>query len=193
MTEEKPKQEEKKSGEKKHEKTEVKKENLKKETQEKKETAKEEKSEDKKESKKPVQTKPKVKKTEAKVNVSSVPISTKKAVAVCKFIKGKKIEKAINDLAAVTTQRKAVPMKGEIPHRKGRGMMSGRFPKKTSEHFIKILKGLQGNASVNGLENPVIKLAVANIAQRPYGRFGRVKRKRTHIMIVAKEKTEAKK
>ena len=204
MTEEKPKQEDKASerpGEvvlKQEEKEEVV-ETQKKETEEKveekkkeietskKETEeKDEKTDEKKETKKSVETKPKVKKTEAVVNITSLPISTKHSTFVCKFIKGKKIEDAIKDLEKVVILKKAVPMKGEIPHRKG--MMSGRYPKKTAEHFIKLLKGLSANANVNGLENPIISEAIANLASRPYSKFGRVRRKRTHIKIVVKEK-----
>ena len=131
-------------------------------------------------------TKSIIKKTNAFVNVTNVPISPKHSFAICKFIRGKKIESAINDLKEVALVKKAVPMRGEIPHRKG--MMSGRYPKKAAEQFIKILKGLSANANVNGLENPVIFEAIANVAPRPYGQFGRVQRKRAHVRIVAKEK-----
>ena len=168
-----------------------------KETEKKDEPSKEkteEKSEDKKEpEKKPVQTKPKVKKTKAVVNSFNLPISTKHSIAVCKFIKGKKIENAMNDLEKVISKKLPVKMKGEIPHRKG--MMSGRYPKKAAQHFIKLLKSLSGNVNVNELESPMITEAVANIGSRPYGRFGRVRRKRTHIKIITKEKVnkEAKK
>jgi len=159
----------------------------------KKETEKE-KVEDKKDSKevekteeKPVEKKEtEVKKTSAFVNISSIPISTKHSIAICKFIKGKKIEGAIDDLEKVVLLKKAVPMKGEIPHRKG--MMSGRYPKKAAGHFIKLLKGLSANANVNGLEAPVISEAIANLASRPYSKFGRVRRKRTHIKITATTK-----
>ncbi len=142
--------------------------------------------EDKK--KKPIQKKPVVKKTEAVVNARSLPISTKYSMAICRFIKNKKIGKAIVDLGQVITKKKAVPMKGEIPHKKGRGMMSGRYPKKASEHFIEILKSLQANANANEIENPRIVEAVANLASRPYGRFGRIRKKRTHVKLVAKNK-----
>jgi ribosomal protein L22 len=132
-------------------------------------------------------TKPKVKKGEAVVNSYSLPISTKKAADVCRFIKGKEIEKAISELDEVARGKKAVPMKGEIPHRKGK-IMSGGFPKKTAEEIIVVLKGLAGNAAVNEIEDPVIVKAAANMASRPFGRFGRVQRKRTHLMITAREK-----
>lgn len=145
----------------------------------------EEKKEEAKEKKK--QTVPKIKRVEAVVNSYSLPVSTKTAGAICKFIKGKKIEKAIEDLEQVIKGKKAVPMKGEIPHRKGK-IMSGRFPKNASKHFITVLKALRGNSIVNGIDEPVINEAIANMASRPFGRFGRMKKKRTHITIKAKEK-----
>jgi len=140
------------------------------------------------EKKKPIQKKPVVKKTEAIVNAVNLPISAKYAVAICKFIKNKKIENAISNLEQVLIFKKAVPMKGEIPHRKGKGMMSGRYPKKATEHFIKLLKSLLANATANGLENPIIVESVANTASRPFGKFGRIRKKRTHVKIKCIEK-----
>ena len=131
---------------------------------------------------------PKIKKESAFVDSKSLPISTKHATAICKFIKNKPIQKAINELEEVMKLKKAVPMKGEIPHRKGK-IMSGRFPVRASEHFITILKGLQGNANQNDLDEPIIKEAIANKAQRPFGRFGAHKKKRSHVKIIAFEKS----
>ncbi len=142
--------------------------------------------EKKKEQKKP-------KKTEAIVNGKSLPISTKKSAAVCRFIKGKNIQRAISDLEQVLAHKKAIPMKGEIPHQKGKGISSGGYSKKTAENFIKLLKSLQANANAGGLEEPVIVEAIANKASSPYGRFGRIKRKRSHIQIKVKEKKKWKK
>ena len=45
---------------------------------------------------------------------------------------------------------------------------------------------------MNGMDEPIIVDAVPNRASRPYGRFGRVKRKRTHIFIKAVEKSKLK-
>jgi ribosomal protein L22 len=136
---------------------------------------------------------PKVeKKDHAVVNAKSVHVSTKYAMAICKFIKWKEISKAIADLEQVVVKKKAVPMKGEIPHRKGRRMMSGRFPKKGSEQFIILLKSLLSNSNMNGLENPIIVEASSNMAQRPFGRGG-IKRKRTHVRLKAMDKQSIKK
>ncbi len=129
----------------------------------------------------------KPKKTEAVINGKSLPISTKKSVAACKFIRGKKLQKAISDLEQVLTHKKVIPMKGEIPHQKGKGISSGGYSKKTVEHFIKLLKNLQANSNANGLDGPIIVHAMANLASRPYGKFGRVRKKRTHVQIKVKE------
>lgn len=132
------------------------------------------------------------KKTEAIVNGKSIHVSTKQSIAVCKFIKNKTIDKAIADLEQVILKKKAVPMKGEIAHKKGK-IMSGKYFKKCSEAFIILLKSLKANSIANGLENPIISEAIANNAQKPYGKFGRIQRKRAHIKIKAIEKKIAKK
>ncbi|MCK5149910.1 hypothetical protein KAJ87_03210 [Candidatus Pacearchaeota archaeon] len=136
---------------------------------------------------KKVEKKPVIKKTEAMVNGTGLAISTKVATSICRFIKGKKIEDAIAYLEQVQVQKKAIPMKGEIPHRKGK-MMSGRYPKKASENFVKLLKNLLANSHVNGLERPIISEAIANLASRPFARFGKFRRKRTHVKIKARDK-----
>ena len=164
----------------------------------KKEPEKIEKKEKKKEDEKPAEAKkeeikPTVKKTEASVSADNLPLSTKQSVAICKFIKKKKISDAIRDLEEVIALKKPVAMKGEIPHRKGKGMMSGRFPKNAAQRFIVLLKSLSANANMNELEEPIIVEAIANIGSRPYGRFGSIRRKRTHIQIKAKDQKKKKK
>ena len=153
---------------------------------EKKEEIKEESEKRKKEIKEEIP-----KKSEAFVNAYNVPISTKHSIAICAFIKNKKIAHAISELEEVAVLRKAIPMKGEIPHRKGK-IMSGRFPKKAASSFLKLLRSLNANANYNKLEEPIITEAIANIGARPYGKFGRVRKKRTHVKIIAKDKQNKK-
>jgi len=143
-----------------------------------------EKIEDKKETPKVVK-KPK---TEAFVNSFNAHLSYKTSGAVCRFIVGKDIDTAIEDLELVARGKKVVPMKGEIPHKHGKGIMAGRYPKYAAEHFIVLLKTLAGNANVNNIEEPIIVEAFANIGERPFGRFGAVRRKRAHIKIIVKSK-----
>jgi len=160
-------------------KTEEKKEEIKEETKEKKEEKTKEKKTEKKSEKK-------VKRTEAVVYGKDLPISTKHCIAICNFIKGKKIDEAVHLLGEVLTMKKAVPMKGEIPHRKGR-IMSGRYPINAIKGFVKLLKQLAANATVNELELEKVKIECkADRASRPYRRFGNKRFKRTHVMLKLK-------
>lgn len=150
-----------------------------------------EKTEKKPEEKKAEEVKKKAKE-EVVVRGRNLPISKKHSMAIGNFIKNKKIKDAINDLEDVLKLKKAIPMKGEIPHRKGK-IMSGRFPKNASGSFLKLLKSLSSNAEFNDIEEPVIIQTISNIGQRPYGRFGAFRRKRTHIEIIARDKKILKK
>jgi large subunit ribosomal protein L22 len=151
--------------------------------------------------KKPEEKKPETKKKEAPrkivkkdfavVNVRGVPISTKYAIEICRFIKGKTIADAVKVLEEVLRKKKAVPMRGEYGHK--RGIMSGRYPKVATEHFIRLLRSLGSNSVANGIDVPVVSEAIANLGARPMARFGRWQRKRTHIKLVAREKKEIKK
>jgi ribosomal protein L22 len=151
------------------------------------ETKKEDKKEIKPEEKKEKKIVKKIKRDEATINGISLPISTKDSTAICRFIKHKSIDKAISDLELVEKLKKAIPMKGEIPHRKGKGIMAGRYMTKPVGFFIRMLKNLKANANMNEMEEPIITEAVPNRASRPYGKGG-MKRKRTHIFIKVVEK-----
>lgn len=145
----------------------------------------EEKAEEKKVEEKKTEKKEIAKKTEAIVNGKDLPISTKHSMAICDFIRGKRIEGLIPELEKVIKLKVPMRMKGEIPHRHG-NIMSGRYPINACKSFINLLKSLQANASVNGIENPRIVLAKANKASRPYRRGGRERFKRTNVLLIAK-------
>jgi ribosomal protein L22 len=142
------------------------------------------KKEEKAEIKKPAK---KIKKEEVEVNAKSVPISTKYAIYLCKFVKGKRTGDAIRDIEQVILLKKVVPMKGEYAHQKGKGISSGKFPQRAAKHFLVLLKSLAGNANNHEIDVPIIVEAIANQAAMPFGRFGRVRRKRTHITLKARE------
>lgn len=149
-----------------------------------------EKVEEKKEKLKEVAKKEIVLKDKAVVNGFSLGISPKNSKYICKVIMGKKIEDASEFLGQVILKKKAVPMNGaEIPHRKGKGMMSGRYPVNAAKEFIHLLGQLKANAQVNGIENPIITLAIANKAQLPFKKEGR-RGKRAHVHIEVREKTK---
>lgn len=129
------------------------------------------------------------KKEEAIARGLDLHASKKHCMYICSFIKGKKIDQAIKDLESVIKLKLAVPFKGEIPHRKGKGMMSGRYPQKTAKQFISILKALRGNVLVNSmdLDKARITIASANWASLPAKRGG-ARFKRSHVLLIAKEK-----
>ncbi len=114
----------------------------------------------------------------------NLPISKKHGLAICKFISKKKIEEAIRDLEKVIRLKTPIPMRGEIPHKKGKGIMSARYPIKASRIVIKLLKGLNANAFVKNIEIENYRIAAkTDPAPRPYKRFGQKKMKRAHIII----------
>jgi ribosomal protein L22 len=125
-------------------------------------------------------------KTEAISRGQSLHCSRKHAMYICSFIKNKTPAQAITDLESVISMRKPIPFKGEIPHRRGK-IMSGRYPVKASNIFISLLKSLQGNIIVNGLdpESTVIKTASATHASRPMRRGG-MQGKRTNVLLIAR-------
>ena len=114
-------------------------------------------------------------------------VSLKQSMAICDFIKGKKIDIALRELDEVMKMKRAIPMKGEVAHRKGG--FAGRYPAKAAYVFIKLIKSLSANASAKGLDTEKIRLfASANKApspQRP-GKYSGRKFKRTHIFVSAK-------
>ncbi|VVB79677.1 50S ribosomal protein L22 [uncultured archaeon] len=145
-----------------------------------------EKKEEKKKETKKVQQK--VKKTEVVVNAQSVQGSVKTASAICRMIRYKPLEKAIEELELVAKQKKVVKMKGEIPHKKGVGIMAGRYPHKLAKEFLVLVKSLKSNADSHDVENPIIVEAIPNKAYLPFGRMGKVRRKRFHLRLKAMEK-----
>lgn len=122
-------------------------------------------------------------KNEAVVNGRDVGISTKHAIAVSDFIRGNNVDVALAKLEEVSKMKRAVPMKGEIPHRKGR-IMSGRYPINAVKEFIRLVKNLRANAINHNLELEKFKLfCMTNKATRPQRRFGSRRFKRSHVQL----------
>lgn len=129
----------------------------------------------------------------ASVQGRDIVISTKNAASICRAIKNKTIGQAKALLQDVTKKKKAIAMKGELPHRKG--MERGRYPLKACVAFLKLLKSLEANASQKGLETEKLLLhAQVNRAGKVMRSGRRMRRaKRTHVIIFAeKQKDEEK-
>jgi len=132
----------------------------------------------------------KVKKSETSVVAENLPVSTKVGIAICKYISQKKVDKVIEELEQVVRLKRAIPMKGEYSHRKGK-MMSGKYPTRAAKEFIILLKSLKSNAIQHDIEDPTITKTIANKGSTTYASGGRTK-KRTHIKIVCKQKEKSK-
>ena len=72
----------------------------------------------------------------------NLPFSFKVAYEVAKFLKGKKVTRAIRELNEVKEQKTAIPYKRynrDTPHRRG-DMAAGRYPVKAAEYVLPLLK-----------------------------------------------------
>jgi ribosomal protein uL22 len=127
-----------------------------------------------------------------------LPLSFKKSVEVCHFIRGKDVKKVLMHLERVAKLKEAVPFyrynKGGLGHRDGYG--PARYPVNICKAMIKIVKDAQSNAEQKGMnkESLIISRAMANKAPNTmhYGRH-RGHMKRAHIEVAVSEKKQAKK
>lgn len=150
----------------------------------------EEKVEVKTETKKATKKKDIIVKEVAVANGLSLRISKKSAIAICKVIKGKSPQAAVKRLEDVLTEKRVIPMKNrEVGHKKGKGLAGAKFPKNACKEIINLVKQIEANAVVAGIENPVITIAKTDGASRPFRRAGR-QAKRAHVHLEVKDKTK---
>lgn len=126
-------------------------------------------------------------------------ISHKHAREIAVKIKGMSIEKARTYLQSVVNLERAVPFKrynNEMGHKSDTGVMSGRYPKKASTEFIRLLDNLESNAEYRGMDLDRLKIINATVHKgRKIERFipraqGRATPKidiLTHVELVAQE------
>ena len=127
----------------------------------------------------------------------ALPISMKKTVEVCKFVRGRKVADAIRLLGMVEDEKIAVPFgtyaKGGSGHKLGIG--PGRYPKKACIQVIKLLNQVSSNAKNKGLDSK--KLVVSGMVAKKganawhFGRQRRRRMKRTHVEVVVAESAAA--
>lgn len=129
----------------------------------------------------------------------NLPISTKHAITICSFIKGKDITKIKNILNKVLEEKEVIKLKRfyhKRGHKKGH-LGPGFYPKKASLHFLNLLQTLEANAKNKGLNSELLQIekAIANKASLSwhYSRHRGRRMKRTHVEIFASEKQTPKK
>lgn len=130
----------------------------------------------------------------------SLPISTKKSVELCSFIRGKDLDKAKRLVQGVIDEEIAVPFRkynhGGTGHKPGH-VGPGKYPKKVCEDVLDLLNQVRANAKNKGLDpaNLTVTSILANKGAMAwhYGRQRRRRMKRTHIEIVVSESLPKKK
>ena len=129
----------------------------------------------------------------ARVVGRSLPISTKKSVEVCNFIRNKTTSQAKEILQRVINKKQAIPFRiytKDLGHKRGIG--PGRYPKNVAIEINNLIEAVEANAQFKGLNTSdlQIKHICAHMASRPwrYGRKRRRKAKRTSIEIIVEEK-----
>lgn len=139
----------------------------------------------------------KVEAPHAKAVGPDLSISTKHSIEICRWIRGKKVQKAKDMLNMAMEKKVAVPFKrfkGDIGHKPG--MMAGRYPVKACKEILTIIESAEANAQAKGLstEDCILHILCHKAAKvRRYGRnIGRFA-KRTTIEAVLEEKKKAEK
>ena len=127
----------------------------------------------------------------AKACARNIHVSTKHAIEICSYIRGKSLDSAKRMLQMSIDMKRPIPIKRFTngPGHKS-GMGSGRFHVKACEEILKALESAESNAKNKGLGS---QLTLAHIAAQKAGKqshYGRKRRsifKSTHIEVVVEE------
>lgn len=129
----------------------------------------------------------------AKAIGESLPISRKRSIMICQYIRGKNLQKAKKLLKDAIDLKKPVPFtkfNDGMGHKPG--MSAGRFCVKACQNILAMLESAEANAQFKGLSTAdlIVKHVVAQKGPKTwhYGRFPRRRAKRTHIEVVLEEK-----
>jgi large subunit ribosomal protein L22 len=126
-------------------------------------------------------------------------ISHKHAREIAVQIKGLSIERARDYLQNVVNKQRAVPFrryKNQVGHRSDPGVMSGRYPEKSANEFIKLIDNLESNAEYKGMDLDRLKIVNATVHKgvlikrftpRAMGRATPKNNVLTHVELVAQE------
>ncbi|MGM0404752.1 MAG: 50S ribosomal protein L22 [Thermoplasmatota archaeon] len=136
--------------------------------------------------------------TTAKAYGKNLQISPKKSVEVCRFVRGKDVDVAIDMLEEVIEGKRAVPYrkhKKQIAHQKGVG--PGGYPKKVATKIRDMLEEAKSNAESKGLDADDMQILTISAHQgevikgyqpRAFGRSSPSDRKTSNIEVILKEK-----
>lgn len=122
----------------------------------------------------------------------NLPISLKKSIEICDFLRYKELKKAQRILNEVMKKKTAIPFKRynmDTGHKPG--IAAGRYPEKASSEILNLLNSAEANAENKGLdtEKLVISKLIANKGNKMFhpGRHRGIKMKRTHLEVKLEE------
>jgi len=136
----------------------------------------------------------------ARGKVNEVPVSPKHAIEIASFIKNKRAGEAVAYLEDVVAGKKAIPFRKfnrNVAHKRGlSGWDAGRYPKKASEAYIRLLNSVTRNAEYIGLDAE--KLQIVHVSAnrgrglrgffpRAMGRSTPKRRETVNIEIIVRE------
>jgi len=136
--------------------------------------------------------------TTAKAYGKNLQISPKTSVEVCRFVRGKDVDVAIEMLEDVIEKRRAVPYRRhnkQIAHQKGSG--PGGYPKKVAGKIRDLLEEARSNAESKGLDSDEMEIlsisahqgeVIPGFQPRAFGRTSPSDRKTTNVEVILKEK-----
>ena len=136
----------------------------------------------------------------ARGKANELPISPKHAIEIASFIKNKQTNEMITYLGMVVAGKKAIPFRKfnrDVAHKRGLiGWDAGRYPKKASLAYIRLLESVKKNAEYIGLDQE--KLEIVHVSAnrgrgqraffpRAMGRATPKRRETVNIEIVVRE------
>lgn len=133
---------------------------------------------------------PEKKEDYAFAQIESAPISLRKSIEIARFLKGRKLDEAIELLDQVMKKKVAVPFKKfkSAPHKPGIG--PGKYPVKAAYYFMALLKNVRANAQNKGLSDDVVIYNLSADKAPTVSRYGRkrgIHAKRTHLQVIVAE------
>lgn len=126
----------------------------------------------------------------ARARGSNLTISLKKSVEICKAIQGKKVGYVKKYLQNVIDGKEVVPYtryNQEMPHKKGKGIAAGGYPKNVAKEFLKLVSTAEKNAEnneINGTLYVISASARQGTSRYKMGRFLGRQRKSTHAEVI---------
>jgi large subunit ribosomal protein L22 len=138
--------------------------------------------------------------TIARGKANELPISPKHAMEIARFIRNKKTGEVVSYLEDVIAEKKAIPFRRfnrKVAHKRGlTGWDAGRYPRKASKAYIRLINSVTKNAEYLGLDTERLEIihVAANrgrgfegVFPRAMGRATPKRRETVNIEIVVKE------